>query len=123
MQDENKNLNGVGLIRIILEWAVAPPIAGVMAFCFFAFLKIAVLRKENAEKRMLIFLPICYGILAGLLCLFLMDQVHHGKPIPSKTFFFFFFTTGAYLVRLSFAKKCNFSCCLKRIMFIFFVLY
>ncbi|KAJ8633427.1 hypothetical protein MRB53_026763 [Persea americana] len=75
MQDENKNLNGVGLIRIILEWAVAPPIAGVMAFCFFAFLKIAVLRKENAEKRMLIFLPICYGILAGLLCLFLMDQV------------------------------------------------
>lgn len=29
------------------------------------------------------------------------------------------FTTGAYLVRFSFAIKCNFSCCFKRIMFIF----
>lgn len=79
MQDKNLIFNGVGIIRIILEWAVAPPIAGVMAFCFFTFLKITVLRGENAEKRILIFLPFFYGILAGLLCLFLMYQVTHYK--------------------------------------------
>ncbi|XP_077227039.1 uncharacterized protein LOC143860335 [Tasmannia lanceolata] len=77
--DKNQNFNGVGLIRIILEWTVAPPIAALIAFCFFRFLKITVLRQENAEKRILTFLPIYYGISAGLLCFFLMYQVSGDK--------------------------------------------
>ncbi|OMO65438.1 Phosphate transporter [Corchorus olitorius] len=37
--------------------------------------KSSVLRRENAEKRILIFLPIDYGISAGLLCFFIISQV------------------------------------------------
>ncbi|XP_058103377.1 uncharacterized protein LOC131246932 [Magnolia sinica] len=74
-KDKNQIFNGIGFVRIILEWIVAPPIAGLIAFCLFGFMKVFVLRQENAEKRILIFLPICFGISAGLLCFFLMFQV------------------------------------------------
>lgn len=75
MQNANHNFNGGGLLWIFLEWTVAPFIACVFAYCLFTVLKASVLCHEKAEKRILIFLPISYGISAGLLCLFVMYQV------------------------------------------------
>ncbi|WJZ96570.1 hypothetical protein VitviT2T_015244 [Vitis vinifera] len=74
-KNENHNFNGGGLLWIALEWTLAPLLACAMAFCLFVVLKTSLLRHENAEKRILIFLPIYHGIAAGLLCLFIMYQV------------------------------------------------
>ncbi|KAJ0080738.1 hypothetical protein Patl1_10445 [Pistacia atlantica] len=74
-KNENHNFNGGGLLWIFLEWTVAPLLACICAGFLFALLKASLLRHENASKRILIFLPIDYGISAGLLCLFLMYQV------------------------------------------------
>ncbi|KAL7243457.1 hypothetical protein ACSBR1_015783 [Camellia fascicularis] len=74
-KNENHNFNGGGLLWIFLEWTVAPSIACALAFCLFAILKACLLRHENAKKRILIFLPIYYGIAAGLLCLFVVYEV------------------------------------------------
>ncbi|KAL5732182.1 hypothetical protein ACHQM5_004830 [Ranunculus cassubicifolius] len=71
----NHSFNGGGLLWIFLEWTMAPVIACLGSFCFFKLLKAVVLRRENAEKRALCFVPICYGASAGLLCLFFMYQV------------------------------------------------
>ncbi|KAF8413710.1 hypothetical protein HHK36_001702 [Tetracentron sinense] len=74
-KNENHNFYGGGLLWIVLEWTVAPVIACVLAFCLFRFLKVAVLRHEDLEKRILIFLPVYYGISAGGFCFYLMYQV------------------------------------------------
>ncbi|XP_062017147.1 phosphate-repressible phosphate permease pho-4-like isoform X1 [Rosa rugosa] len=74
-KNQNHNFIGGGLVWIVLEWTVAPLIAFLCAFLLFALMKVSLLRHENAEKRILVFLPIDYGISAGLLCLFLMYQV------------------------------------------------
>lgn len=81
MQNQNHNFNGGGLVWIVLEWTVAPLIAFLCAFLLFAVMKVSLLRHENSEKRILVFLPIDYGISAGLLCLFLMYQVSYHKLI------------------------------------------
>ncbi|XVE88243.1 hypothetical protein DITRI_Ditri19aG0054100 [Diplodiscus trichospermus] len=73
-KNSNHNFNG-GLLWILLEWTFAPSIACLCACFLFAALKGSVLGHENAEKRILIFLPIDYGISAGLLCFFIMSQV------------------------------------------------
>ena len=75
MQNDNHNFNGGGLLWIILEWTVAPLLACICAYLLFKLLKAFILRHENPTKRILVFLPIDYGISAGLLCLFLMSQV------------------------------------------------
>ncbi|KAK8594655.1 hypothetical protein V6N13_015575 [Hibiscus sabdariffa] len=41
----------------------------------FAVFKCSILRCENAERRILVFLPIDYGISAGLLCFIITSQV------------------------------------------------
>ncbi|KAL3520082.1 hypothetical protein ACH5RR_018231 [Cinchona calisaya] len=69
------NFNGGGILWIFLEWTIAAVVACAAAFLFFKILKVALLGHENAEKRILIFLPIYYGIAAGLLCFFIMCQV------------------------------------------------
>ncbi|KAK2975172.1 hypothetical protein RJ640_017385 [Escallonia rubra] len=74
-KNENHNFTGGGIVWIFLEWTIAPVIACICAFCFFTILRTSLLRHENAEKRILIFLPVYYGLAAGLLCLFLMHQV------------------------------------------------
>ncbi|XP_059669574.1 uncharacterized protein LOC132314767 [Cornus florida] len=74
-KNENHNFNGGGILWIFLEWTVAPLIACLLAYCLFAILKASMLRRENARKRILIFLPIFYGITAGMLCFFVMYQV------------------------------------------------
>ncbi|XP_050367360.1 uncharacterized protein LOC126785763 [Argentina anserina] len=74
-KNKNHNFIGGGLVWIVLEWTVAPLIAFLCAFLLFALMKVFLLRHENSEKRILIFLPIDYGLSAGLLCLFLMLQV------------------------------------------------
>ncbi|GLT68308.1 hypothetical protein SLA2020_405540 [Shorea laevis] len=68
-KNENHNLNGGGLLWILLEWTGAPLVAFVIAYLSFVVLKTSLLRHENAEKRVLVFLPIDCGISAGLLCL------------------------------------------------------
>ncbi|KAK9267268.1 hypothetical protein L1049_009690 [Liquidambar formosana] len=78
------NFNGGGLLWISLEWTVAPLIACICAYCLFTILKASLLCRENAEKRILIFLPISYGISAGLLCLFLIYQALSDFTIVSK---------------------------------------
>ena len=75
MQNQNHNFIGGGLVWIVLEWTVAPLIALLCAFLLFALMKVSLLRHDNSEKRILVFLPIDYGISAGLLCLFLILQV------------------------------------------------
>jgi phosphate/sulfate permease len=75
MQSENHNFNGGGLLWISLEWTVAPLIACLCSYIFFKLLRAFLLRSEDAEKRILIFLPIDYGISTGLLCLFVIFQV------------------------------------------------
>ncbi|KAK6268596.1 hypothetical protein QUC31_012756 [Theobroma cacao] len=75
MQNDNHNFNGGGLLWILLEWTFAPSIACLCACFLFAVLKSSLLRHENAKKRILIFLPIDYGISAGLLCFFIVSQV------------------------------------------------
>ncbi|PQQ21809.1 sodium-dependent phosphate transporter 1 [Prunus yedoensis var. nudiflora] len=79
-KNENHNFKGGGLVWIFVEWTVAPFIALVCAFFLFTVMKASLLRGENTEKRILFFIPIGYGISAGLLCLFFMFQV-----IPYKT--------------------------------------
>ncbi|XP_024028154.1 sodium-dependent phosphate transporter 2 [Morus notabilis] len=74
-KNENHNFKGGGLVWIALEWTVAPLVACFCAFLLFIILKTSVLRHENAEKRILVFLPIDYGASAGLLCFFLLYQV------------------------------------------------
>ncbi|XP_022723744.1 sodium-dependent phosphate transporter 1-like [Durio zibethinus] len=74
-KNDNHNFNGGGLLWIFLEWTFAPSIACLCACFLFAVLKGSLLRPENAEKRILIFLPIDYGISAGLLCFFIISQV------------------------------------------------
>ncbi|KAM1455611.1 hypothetical protein TB2_004682 [Malus domestica] len=79
-KNANHNFNGGGILWIFLEWTVAPLIAFACAFILFSVMKASLLRRENAEKWVLVFLPFAYGISAGLLCLFFMFQV-----IPSIT--------------------------------------
>ncbi|GKU92396.1 hypothetical protein SLEP1_g6129 [Rubroshorea leprosula] len=74
-KNENHNFNRGGLLWIFLEWTVAPLVAFVIAYLFFVVLKTSLLRHENAEKGVLVFLPIDYGISSGLLCLFIMSEV------------------------------------------------
>ncbi|PSS29040.1 Phosphate permease [Actinidia chinensis var. chinensis] len=74
-KNENHNFNGGGLLWIFLEWTVAPLIACALSFCLFSVLKTCLLPQENAEKRVHIFIPIYYGIAAGLLCLFVVYEV------------------------------------------------
>ncbi|KAF5183783.1 Phosphate-repressible phosphate permease pho-4 [Thalictrum thalictroides] len=74
-KNKNHNFNGGGLLWIIMEWTMAPIIACVGTFCFFGLLKVFILRHDKAEKRALLFVPICYGASTGLLCLFFMYQV------------------------------------------------
>ncbi|KAL5839286.1 hypothetical protein ACOSQ3_011992 [Xanthoceras sorbifolium] len=83
-KNDNHNFNGGGLLWIVLEWTVAPLIACICAFLLFNLLKAFILRHENPTKRILVFLPIDYGISAGLLCLFLVSQVieNHLANIP-----------------------------------------
>ncbi|KAI9198644.1 hypothetical protein LWI28_019600 [Acer negundo] len=83
-KNDNHNFNGGGLLWIILEWTVAPLLACICAYILFNLLKAFILRHENPTKRILVFLPIDYGISAGLLCLFLMSQVieNHLANIP-----------------------------------------
>lgn len=75
MQSENHNFNGGGLLWISLVWTVAPLIACLCSYIFFKLLRAFLLRSEDAEKRIRIFLPIDYGISTGLLCLFVIFQV------------------------------------------------
>ncbi|KAI3456118.1 hypothetical protein Pfo_012781 [Paulownia fortunei] len=74
-KDSNHNFNDGGLLWIFLECTVAPMISCACAFCFFMTIRKFILRHENGEKRIFIFLPFYYGISAGLLSLFIMDQV------------------------------------------------
>ncbi|XP_071937486.1 uncharacterized protein [Coffea arabica] len=74
-QNGYHKFNGGGLLWIFLEWTVAPIVACAAAFLFFKILKVALLSHENSEKRILIFLPIYYGMAAGLLCFFIMYQI------------------------------------------------
>ncbi|XVF40281.1 hypothetical protein PTKIN_Ptkin01aG0099600 [Pterospermum kingtungense] len=74
-KDGNHNFDGGGLLWMALEWTFAPSIACLCACFLFAVLKSSVLRHENAKKRILVFLPIDYGISAGLLSFFIMSQV------------------------------------------------
>ncbi|PON80636.1 Phosphate transporter [Parasponia andersonii] len=82
---ENHNFNGGGLVWILLEWTVAPLIACLFAFLLFRVLKTCVLRHENAEKRILVFLPIDYGVSAGLLCLFVVFRTVGAVSHQSST--------------------------------------
>ncbi|XP_010999787.1 PREDICTED: sodium-dependent phosphate transporter 1-like [Populus euphratica] len=75
-KSENHNFNGGGLLWISLEWTVAPLIACLCSYIFFKLLRAFLLRSEDAEKRILIFLPIDYGISTGLLCLFVIFQIN-----------------------------------------------
>ncbi|KAL3851413.1 hypothetical protein ACJIZ3_013295 [Penstemon smallii] len=79
----NHNFSGGGLLWIFLEWTIGPMISCACAFCFFVALRKLVLRNENGEKRVFIFLPTYYGIAAGLLCLFIMYQV---IPVPMRVY-------------------------------------
>ncbi|KAH7545013.1 hypothetical protein FEM48_Zijuj01G0048400 [Ziziphus jujuba var. spinosa] len=74
-KNNNHNFSVGGLLWIFLEWIVAPLLACFCAFLMFSALKAFLLRHENAKKRILVFLPIDYGVSAGLLCLFVMYQI------------------------------------------------
>ncbi|MBA0871046.1 hypothetical protein Goshw_020617 [Gossypium schwendimanii] len=74
-KNENHDFNSGGLLWIFLEWTLAPSIACLCAWFLFVVLKSSVLRRENAKKRILVFLPIDYGISAGLLCFVIVSQV------------------------------------------------
>ncbi|KAH1048458.1 hypothetical protein J1N35_039242 [Gossypium stocksii] len=73
-KNENHDFNS-GLLWIFLEWTLAPSIACLCAWFLFVVLKSSILRRENAKKRILVFLPIDYGISAGLLCFVIVSQV------------------------------------------------
>ncbi|KAJ7000062.1 hypothetical protein NC653_010739 [Populus alba x Populus x berolinensis] len=83
-KSENHNFNGGGLLWISLEWTVAPLIACLCSYVFFKLLRAFLLRSEDAEKRILIFLPIDYGISTGLLCLLVIFQIN-GNIISINT--------------------------------------
>ncbi|XP_040935516.1 phosphate-repressible phosphate permease pho-4 isoform X1 [Gossypium hirsutum] len=74
-KNENHDFNSGGLLWIFLEWTLAPSIACLCAWFLFVILKSSILRRENAKKRILVFLPIDYGISAGLLCFVIVSQV------------------------------------------------
>ncbi|MBA0779131.1 hypothetical protein Gotri_003411, partial [Gossypium trilobum] len=74
-KNENHDFNSGGLLWIFLEWTLAPSIACLCAWFLFVVLKSSILRRENAKKRILVFLPIDYGISAGLLCFVIVSQV------------------------------------------------
>ncbi|GLU22822.1 hypothetical protein SLE2022_388680 [Rubroshorea leprosula] len=74
-KNKNHNFNGGGLLWILLEWTAAPLVAFVIAYLSFVVLRTSLLRHENVEKRVLVFLPIDYGISAGLLYLFIISEV------------------------------------------------
>ncbi|KAG8482247.1 hypothetical protein CXB51_026947 [Gossypium anomalum] len=74
-KNENHDFNSGGLLWIFLEWTLAPSIACLCAWFLFVALKSSILRRENAKKRILVFLPIDYGISAGLLCFVIVSQV------------------------------------------------
>lgn len=76
---------------MFLEWTVAPLIAFACALFLFSVIKASLLRRENAEKWVLVFLPFAYGISAGLLCLFLMFQVNFLSAISSRTLLYITF--------------------------------
>ncbi|KAK9031159.1 hypothetical protein V6N11_032546 [Hibiscus sabdariffa] len=71
----NHNFNGGGLLWLFLGWTLAPSIACLCAWFLFAVLKSYILRCENAERRILVFLPIDHGASAGLLCFIITSQV------------------------------------------------
>ncbi|KAJ6935749.1 hypothetical protein NC652_010697 [Populus alba x Populus x berolinensis] len=83
-KSENHSFNGGGLLWISLEWTVAPLIACLCSYVFFKLLREFLLRSEDAEKRILIFLPIDYGISTGLLCLLVIFQIN-GNIISINT--------------------------------------
>ncbi|CAN1847388.1 Phosphate-repressible phosphate permease pho-4 [Linum perenne] len=74
-KDEYHRLNVVGMLWMVIEWAVAPLAACISGFCIFALLKKFVLKHEKGDKRIFILLPIGYGVSAGLLCHFLVFEV------------------------------------------------
>ncbi|KAG8370292.1 hypothetical protein BUALT_Bualt14G0101800 [Buddleja alternifolia] len=63
--------------RFLSLWkkTVAPLISCACTFCLFKAFRNFILRHENGEKRIFVFLPVYYGISAGLLCLFSIDEV------------------------------------------------
>ncbi|KAL3596587.1 hypothetical protein D5086_008224 [Populus alba] len=72
------------LLGTILVTGVAPLIACLCSYVFFKLLRAFLLRSEDAEKRILIFLPIDYGISTGLLCLLVIFQIN-GNIISINT--------------------------------------
>ncbi|KAF3451242.1 hypothetical protein FNV43_RR07337 [Rhamnella rubrinervis] len=74
-KNKNYNFNGGGLLWIFLEWTIAPLLACFCAFLPFSALKVSLLLHENAEKRILMFIPSDCGVSARLLCLFVMYQI------------------------------------------------
>lgn len=76
MQDPNHNFNGSGgLLWIFLQCTVARILSCACAFCFFMTIRQLILRHENGERRIFLVLPFYYGISAGLISIFIMDQV------------------------------------------------
>ncbi|MBA0569654.1 hypothetical protein Golob_003371, partial [Gossypium lobatum] len=76
-KNENHDFNSGGLLWIFLEWTLAPSIACLCAWFLFVVLKSSILRRENAKKRILVFLTIDYGISAGLLCFVIVSLVSY----------------------------------------------
>ncbi|KAA3482062.1 sodium-dependent phosphate transporter 1-like isoform X1 [Gossypium australe] len=74
-KNENHDFNSGGLLWIFLAWTLAPSIACLCAWFLFVVLKSSILRRKNAKKRILVFLPIDYGISAELLCIIIISQV------------------------------------------------
>ncbi|KAK5792251.1 hypothetical protein PVK06_033365 [Gossypium arboreum] len=74
-KNENHDFNSGGLLWIFLEWTLAPSIACLCAWFLFVVLKSSILHRKNTKKRILVFLPIDYGISAGLLCFVILSQV------------------------------------------------
>ncbi|CAL1400839.1 unnamed protein product [Linum trigynum] len=83
-KNEYHRFNVVGMAWMIVQWTVAPVVACVCAFCLFTLLKKLVLRHEKGDKRILVFLPIGYGIAAGLLCQFVVFEVLRDHLLLNK---------------------------------------
>ncbi|CAI0475708.1 unnamed protein product [Linum tenue] len=83
-KNEYHRFNVVGMAWMIVQWTVAPVVACVCAFCLFTLLKKLVLRHEKGDERILVFLPIGYGIAAGLLCQFAVFEVLRDHLLLNK---------------------------------------
>ncbi|CAI0475738.1 unnamed protein product [Linum tenue] len=83
-KNEYHRFNVVGMAWMVVQWTVAPVVACVCAFCLFTLLKKLVLRHEKGDERILVFLPIGYGIAAGLLCQFVVFEVLRDHLLLNK---------------------------------------